>query len=187
MRMQASPVHALPLAPAPPRTPRQAARRRDAIDALLDVALFRALADPTRARLLACLTKCARPCGVSEIGACCAVDLSVVSRHLAVLARAGVVRPTRRGREVRYEVRAAELAAALRALAARFDAAGAACASAADAAPAACCPPSPGAPPRPARAARRPQPSDQPSDQPSAQTRRSPRPARRAHGPEPRP
>ncbi|MFM2164707.1 MAG: HTH-type transcriptional repressor SmtB [Planctomycetota bacterium] len=101
----------------PARTPREAARRRDELDTLLDPALFAALSDPTRLRLVACIARCRRPCAVSEISACCAVDLSVVSRHLRVLADAGVLAPTREGRTVRYGVRGAELAARLRALA----------------------------------------------------------------------
>ena len=63
-----------------PATPRQAAKVRGPVDGLLDVELFRALADPTRVRLLACLIKCGRGCTVGEVAECCAVDLSVVSR-----------------------------------------------------------------------------------------------------------
>jgi ArsR family transcriptional regulator len=101
----------------PPRTPRQAARRRDALDGLLDPALFAALADPTRARLLACIARCRRACSVGEIAECCAVDLSVVSRHLKVLAQAGALVPEREGRIVRYRLRASELQSRMAALA----------------------------------------------------------------------
>jgi ArsR family transcriptional regulator len=100
-----------------PPTPRHAAARCGPIDELLDPALFKALCDPTRARLLACLAKCARPCTVSELGECCSVDLSVVSRHLHVLRRAGVLDAQRDGREVRYAVRSDDLCRSLRGLA----------------------------------------------------------------------
>lgn len=83
--------------------------------------LFRALADPTRARLFACLAKCGRACAVTEIAECCAVDLSVVSRHLAILAHAGAVESVKRGRSVLYQVRFGELSAALRSLANAID------------------------------------------------------------------
>lgn len=79
--------------------------------------LFKALCDPTRARLLACLAKCGRPCSVGEVAECCSVDLSVVSRHLALMARAGVLDAVKQGRQVHYRVRFHELAEALRGLA----------------------------------------------------------------------
>lgn len=101
----------------PPASPRAAARRREEIDRLLDADLFKALADPTRLGLLACLAKCSRPCSVTELAACCSVDLSVVSRHLLALARAGIVVARKEGRTVFYEVPHARLAAHLRALA----------------------------------------------------------------------
>ncbi len=100
-----------------PPSPRQAAGCRRAIDGVLDPELFKALCDPTRVRLLACLAKCGRTCSVSEVAECCSVDLSVVSRHLSILARAGVLESTRVGRAVLYRVRYAPLCGALRALA----------------------------------------------------------------------
>src|SRR5882672_522001 len=100
-----------------PRTPKQAAACRRPIDALLNPALFKALSDPTRLRLLACLAKCARPCSVGEVAGCCSVDLSVVSRHLAALGAAGVLSVSKEGRTVSYSVRFAEMAGLLRALA----------------------------------------------------------------------
>ncbi len=100
-----------------PATPKQAAARKGPLDQRLDPALFKALADPTRASLLACIAKCGRGCSVGEIAECCSVDLSVVSRHLALLARSGALEGTKEGRTVRYHVRYAELTAALRGLA----------------------------------------------------------------------
>ncbi len=104
-----------------PATPRQAAACCRPIDDLLDVDLFKALADPTRAALLACVAKCGRACAVGEVAECCAVDLSVVSRHLALLARAGVLEATKEGRTVHYRVRFAELSRGLRDLADAID------------------------------------------------------------------
>ena len=100
-----------------PSTPLQAARRRGAIDGLLDAEVFKSLSDPTRLRLLACLAKCGRPCSVGEVARCCAVDLSVVSRHLSALEDAGVLESTKEGRSVLYRVRFAEIAAMFRSLA----------------------------------------------------------------------
>lgn len=105
----------------PPATPRQAARRASPLDAHLDPELFHALADPTRLALVRCIAQCARGCSVSEIAQCCAVDLSVVSRHLALLARAGILDSQRRGRTTLYRVRYAQLSATLRALADALD------------------------------------------------------------------
>ncbi len=105
----------------PPRTPASAARRRAPLDRLLDPELFRALGDPTRLLLLACLCKCARECTVSEVGGCCDVDLSVVSRHLATLERAGAVRSRREGRTVFYAASFDHLTTSLRSLADALD------------------------------------------------------------------
>ncbi|MCX5651004.1 MAG: metalloregulator ArsR/SmtB family transcription factor [Planctomycetota bacterium] len=100
-----------------PRTPRQAAACCRPVDDLLEPALFKALGDPTRVRLLACVAKCGRACSVSEVAECCSVDLSVVSRHLQALARAGLIEPSRSGRTVSYAVRYSEVVAKFRALA----------------------------------------------------------------------
>lgn len=100
-----------------PMTARQAFARSSPVDDLLDPALFKALGDPTRVRLLSCIIKCGRPCSVGEIAACCAVDLSVVSRHLAALARAGLAESSKSGRVVRYAARRVQLCGTLRALA----------------------------------------------------------------------
>jgi ArsR family transcriptional regulator len=104
-----------------PATPKQAAARRTALDRELDTDLFKALADPTRASLLACVAKCGRACTVSEVAECTSVDLSVVSRHLALLARSGMLEATKEGRVVRYRVRYAEISAALRSLASALE------------------------------------------------------------------
>ena len=100
-----------------PATPKQAATRKGDLDRQLDPELFKALADPTRAALVACIAKCGRGCSVGEVAECTSVDLSVVSRHLAQLARSGVLESEREGRTVRYRVRYREVTQALRALA----------------------------------------------------------------------
>jgi len=105
----------------PPATPKAAARRRAAIDKLLDTDLFKALADPTRVRLLACLVKCGRRCSVTEVAECCSVDFSVVARHLALLARVGALEATKEGRTVWYSPRCTHLAATFRNLADSID------------------------------------------------------------------
>ena len=105
-----------------PATPKQAAACCSPIDDLLDPGLFKAFSDPTRVSLIACIAKCGRGCSVGEVAECCDVDLSVVSRHLALLARAGVVEATKDGRTVFYRVRYAELSRSLRSLADALDA-----------------------------------------------------------------
>jgi DNA-binding transcriptional ArsR family regulator len=86
--------------------------------------VFVALADPTRRRLLDVLA--ARGEASATL---LAVELPVsrqaVVKHLAVLDRAGLVRGSRRGREVRYSVRPERLDATARwlsGLAAEWDA-----------------------------------------------------------------
>jgi len=103
--------------PAAPRSPREAAACCQPVDGLLDPALFRALGDATRVLILGCLIKCGRACGVGEIAECCSVDLSVVSRHLQTLDRAGLVESNRCGRTRSYLVRYAALCSQLRGLA----------------------------------------------------------------------
>lgn len=98
-------------------SPKQAAACCRPVDSLLDPELFKALCDPTRAKLLGCLIKCGRPCSVSEVAECCSVDFSVVSRHLALLDRAGVLAATKDGRTVFYSVQYEELCQKLRKLA----------------------------------------------------------------------
>jgi ArsR family transcriptional regulator len=91
------------------------------IDDLLDAELFKALGEPTRLKLLSCLAKCGRPCSVTELTECCAVDLSVVSRHLSLLEKAGVLKATKEGRTVFYSVRYKHVTEAFRALARAFE------------------------------------------------------------------
>jgi ArsR family transcriptional regulator len=105
-----------------PATPKQASRRKSAIDSAMDTELFKALSDPTRTKLLACLAKCGRGCTVGELAECSDVDFSVVSRHLTLLARAGVVAARKNGRAVYYHVQFAAMSQSFRALANAIDA-----------------------------------------------------------------
>ena len=86
-------------------------------DGLMDPKFFKALGDPNRIAILARLAGCGRPCTVTELNACCPVDFSVVSRHLALLRDAGILHAERRGKEVHYSVRFDHVAATLRAIA----------------------------------------------------------------------
>jgi ArsR family transcriptional regulator, arsenate/arsenite/antimonite-responsive transcriptional repressor len=89
--------------------------------ACLDPRLFKALGDRTRVELLARLASACAGLSVSEVASGLPVDLSVVSRHLAQLRDAGVVRAERRGKEVVYSVLYPQLAHSLRALADAID------------------------------------------------------------------
>ncbi|REE99988.1 ArsR family transcriptional regulator [Thermomonospora umbrina] len=84
---------------------------------MLSHQLFRALGDPTRVRLLDLIAERCRACSVSELADCLDVDLSVVSRHLTLLRAAGVLRATKSGRNVLYEIQFDSLAEALRGIA----------------------------------------------------------------------
>ena len=84
---------------------------------LLEPRFFKALCDPNRIAILARLAQCCAPRTVSQIAECCPVDLSVVSRHLAMLRDAGVLDAHKRGKEVYYTVRFSKLVSTLRALA----------------------------------------------------------------------
>ncbi|WP_081614478.1 ArsR/SmtB family transcription factor [Novipirellula maiorica] len=95
----------------------QASQCYGPIDDLLDAELFKALGEPTRLRLLSCLAKGGRPCSVTELTECCEVDLSVVSRHLSVLEKAGVLTASKEGRTVFYAVRYKHLSEVFSALA----------------------------------------------------------------------
>jgi ArsR family transcriptional regulator, arsenate/arsenite/antimonite-responsive transcriptional repressor len=88
----------------------------------VDARLFKALGDPTRVGLLIYLAERCEPMTVSEAAGCCPIDISVVSRHLAVLRDAGILAAAKAGREVRYTVRYPELTKMLRDLADALDA-----------------------------------------------------------------
>ena len=100
-----------------PKTPKQAACCSSELDDLLDPDIFKALGDPTRLKLLSCLARCARECTTTEVAECCSVDFSVVTRHLTLLADAGILESRKAGRTVYYKVRYSELGNSLRLLA----------------------------------------------------------------------
>ena len=87
------------------------------IGKLLEPRFFKALCDPNRIALVARLAKCRRPCSVGELTCCCGVDVSVVSRHLALLRDAGVLACEKRGKEVFYSLRCQEVVGTLRSIA----------------------------------------------------------------------
>lgn len=66
--------------------------------------VFAALGDPTRLRLVARLST-GGPASISSLSDGAGVTRQAVSKHLHVLARAGIVRGTQRGREHHWELR----------------------------------------------------------------------------------
>lgn len=89
----------------------------DELSVLVQPEFFKALSDPNRLVLLTTLSERAEPSTVSEAAACCSVDMSVVSRHLATMRDAGLLTAEKRGREVYYSVPRMELATQLRTMA----------------------------------------------------------------------
>lgn len=89
----------------------------DDLSVIVQPELFKALSDPNRLVLLTSLSERQEPSTVSEAAECCSVDMSVVSRHLAMMRDAGVLTAEKRGRQVYYSVPREELAAQLRAMA----------------------------------------------------------------------
>jgi DNA-binding transcriptional ArsR family regulator len=85
---------------------RQQAAQRCA--AVLDEKFFKAFSEPARAAVFqqVVLLGCAE---IKAIAECLPQDRSVVSRHLQVLADAGVLKARKDGRRTLYEVNAAEI------------------------------------------------------------------------------
>jgi DNA-binding transcriptional ArsR family regulator len=71
-------------------------------------AVFAALADPTRRRLLLQLAE-EGPLTATQLAETYPVTRQAVVKHLGALSEAGVVQAQRQGREVQYEVRASSL------------------------------------------------------------------------------
>jgi DNA-binding transcriptional ArsR family regulator len=67
---------------------------------LLSPKLFKALSDPRRLALLIRLAEAGHPRTVGVVADGIGVDLSVVSRHLAILREAGIIQCEKRGKEV---------------------------------------------------------------------------------------
>ena len=79
--------------------------------------LLKALGEYNRLSLVYRLCECEKPQNAMCLCECCAVDSSVASRHLKVLAQEGVVQVNKNGRERMYSLNRAEIADKLRALA----------------------------------------------------------------------
>lgn len=108
--------------PTDPTTEREpAGSPAAALDRHLRPELFRALGDATRLEVLGRLITASGPQTVSDVADCCGVHLSGVSRHLAILRDAGIVRAERDGREVLYRLDRRALTGALRRLADAID------------------------------------------------------------------
>lgn len=65
-------------------------------------AVFKALADPTRRRILELLKS--GPKGSGEIAEAFPSSWPTISRHLSLLRDAGLIRATREGQHIRYEL-----------------------------------------------------------------------------------
>jgi len=77
--------------------------------------VFAALGDPTRLRLVGRLSR-EGPLSISRLSDGAGVSRQAVSKHLRVLAGAGLARGTRLGREQRWQLEAAPLDEARRSL-----------------------------------------------------------------------
>ena len=89
---------------------------------LLSPRLFKALSDPKRVSLLVRLAEERCPCTVSQVAEGSDVDLSVVSRHLAILREAGIIKCVKRGKKVWCAVKTDTLVRILRELAGALEA-----------------------------------------------------------------
>ena len=86
-------------------------------------AVFAALADPTRRRIINWLVE-GGPATATELARRLPITRQAVAKHLAALDRAGLVTGRKEGRDVRYRLRAEPLTDAMQwmaALAARWD------------------------------------------------------------------
>lgn len=93
-----------------------------ALGRLLPEGFLAALCDPNRLAIVARLATRREPLTVGAIAEGLPVDLSVVSRHLAVLRRAGILASEKQGREVRYAIQGDFIVRTLRGLADAIDA-----------------------------------------------------------------
>lgn len=104
------------------RGPGRSAPCCSGLEGLLSPKLFKALSDPKRVSLLVRLAEQRAPCNVGTVAQGSGVDLSVVSRHLAVLRDAGIITCEKRGKQVLCRVQTAPLAKLLRDLAGALEA-----------------------------------------------------------------
>ena len=78
---------------------------------------FKALGEFNRLSLVYKLCECSTPQNSMCLCDCCNVDSSVVSRHLKILAQAGIVKFEKKGRERTYSLDRKNVASVLRELA----------------------------------------------------------------------
>ncbi len=83
--------------------------------------LFKALGDKNRLNIFKHFCRSSQDGtnekSVNDVKGCCDIDLSVVSRHLASLKKAGVLNAKKEGKNVFYSLNAKEIAKTLRELA----------------------------------------------------------------------
>lgn len=84
---------------------------------LLSPKLFKALSDPRRLALLVRLAEAREPRTVGVVAQGSGVDMSVASRHLAILREAGIIACEKRGKEVYCVVQSRQVVKVLRDLA----------------------------------------------------------------------
>lgn len=96
--------------------------RKQNLDHLLSPQLFRAIGDPNRVAILHCLSEHCAPLTVGQVAERLPVDVSVVSRHLAILRDVDILIARKEGKEVRYTLNSRNLIATLRAIADAFEA-----------------------------------------------------------------
>src|SRR5271157_4179535 len=84
---------------------------------LLSPKLFKALSDPRRLALLVRLAEARAPRTVGVVAQGSGVDMSVASRHLAILREAGIIECEKRGKEVWCVVQSRKVVKVLRELA----------------------------------------------------------------------
>ncbi len=75
------------------------------------------MGDPSRISILVRLAEWCGELTVSQVAESCPINISVVSRHLATLRDAGILKSVKKGKEVFYSIRAESLVKSLRAIA----------------------------------------------------------------------
>ena len=91
------------------------------IPGIPDARFLKSIGDPTRLRILAYLIEAKEPQIVSEISKNFPIDISVVSRHLAILRDEGILLAEKHGKEVYYSVRYEFLSSILKNFAATIE------------------------------------------------------------------
>jgi DNA-binding transcriptional ArsR family regulator len=99
--------------------PRDRKSRRccPSVGKLLEPRFFKALCEPKRIAILAHLAQRGVPLSVGQIAKSLPINISVVSRHLAILREAGVLSARKNGKEVLYSILFPQLVTTLRTMA----------------------------------------------------------------------